>query len=380
MTHVIKRILSRTGQCPSRTRFFERFPARPLRAAAWLAPALLIAGSMTAMAQTTTADILGTVSDPTGAIVPNATVKLTDMGTQTVRTIQANAAGEFDFTLLQPGRYSVVVTAPGFSSFKVGQINVNGGDHARADAKLTLGAESQTVEVDSQSPLLQADSVNVTTTITTEAVQNLPTAQRNLTSLVILTPGANEAATVDGLSSGARPDDRRLSSSYSINGEDSQLNNNQIDGTDNNERIIGTIGVKPLLDAIEEVTVQTNDFTPETGRSAGGVISVLTKRGSNSSTVRRTSISRTAQPTPRTRSPRPAPRRSCARTTLAEVSAARSLKTRPSSSGRRRASGWYPRRTRRRSVRCPLRRRRRTRPPSWPRTRIRQAWLWTRSR
>jgi hypothetical protein len=281
MTHVIKRILSRTGQCPSRTRFFERFPARPLRAPAWLAPALLIAGSMTAMAQTTTADILGTVSDPTGAIVPNATVKLTDMGTQTVRTIQANAAGEFDFTLLQPGRYSVVVTAPGFSSFKVGQINVNGGDHARADAKLTLGAESQTVEVDSQSPLLQADSVNVTTTITTEAVQNLPTAQRNLTSLVILTPGANEAATVDGLSSGARPDDRRLSSSYSINGEDSQLNNNQIDGTDNNERIIGTIGVKPLLDAIEEVTVQTNDFTPETGRSAGGVISVLTKRGSN---------------------------------------------------------------------------------------------------
>ncbi len=232
-------------------------------------------------AQTTTADILGTVTDSTGAIIPNANVRLEDNGTHAIRTVTSNASGEFDFTLLQPGRYTVTATAPGFQEFRVNDIAVNGGDHARADAKLQVGQSNQVVEVTSQTPLLQADSANVTTTITTEAVENLPTAQRNLTSLVILTPGANEAASVDGLSSGARPDDRRLSSSFSINGEDSQLNNNQIDGTDNNERIIGTIGVKPLLDAIEEVTVQTNDYTPETGRSAGGVVSVLTKRGSN---------------------------------------------------------------------------------------------------
>ena len=269
---------TRTGQCAS-----TKPTLQAKTATAWLAPAAMLSLlAAPAFGQTTTADILGTVSDATGAIIPNAKVTLEDNGTHRIQTAQANSSGEFDFTLLQPGRYTVTVSAPGFSDFRVTAINVNGGDHARADAKLTVGQAAQVVEVTSTTPLLQADSVNVTTTITTEAVESLPTAQRNLTSLVILTPGANEAATVDGLSSGARPDDRRLSSAYSINGEDSQLNNNQIDGTDNNERIIGTIGVKPLIDAIEEVTVQTNDYTPETGRSAGGVISVLTKRGTNS--------------------------------------------------------------------------------------------------
>ena len=279
MTKRIKHF-NHTGQYPSAS-----LSVAQRKVASHLVPAAfatcLFAGAVPTFAQTTTADILGTVLDATGAIVPNANVSLEDLATHNVRKLQSNQSGEFDFALLQPGRYQVTISAPGFKEFRVAEIAVNGGDHARADAKLAVGNTGEVVEVSSQSPLLQADSVNVISTITTEAVENLPTAQRNLTSLVILTPGANEAATVDGLSSGARPDDRRLSSSFSINGEDSQLNNNQIDGTDNNERIIGTIGVKPLLDAIEEVTVQTNDYTPETGRSAGGVVSVLTKRGSN---------------------------------------------------------------------------------------------------
>jgi hypothetical protein len=232
-------------------------------------------------AQLTTADIAGSVTDGTGALLPNARVTLTDLSTQETRNTTSNSAGEFDFPFLQPGHYTLSINTTGFSTYKVGEITVNGGDHARADAKLQVGQSSETVEVIAQTPLLQADTANVSTTITQEAVQDLPTVQRNLTSLIILTPGVNEAATVDGLNSGARPDDRRLTSSFSVNGEDSELNNNQIDGTDNNERIIGTIGVKPPLDAVEEVTVQTNDYTPETGRSAGGVVSVLTRRGSN---------------------------------------------------------------------------------------------------
>lgn len=242
---------------------------------------LLTSAALPLHAQLTTADIVGSVTDTTGAIVPNATIRLEDLATHQVRTATANEAGEYTFTFLQPGHYSIQVNSTGFSQFRISDIAVNGGDRAREDAKLTVGGSTQTVEVSSQSPLLQADSVNVISTIPEQTVQDLPTAQRNLTSLVILTPGANEGASVDGLSSGARPDDRRLTSSYSINGADTQLNNNQLDGTDNNERIIGTIGVKPLLDSIEEVTVQTNNYTPETGRSAGGVISVLTKRGSN---------------------------------------------------------------------------------------------------
>ncbi len=242
---------------------------------------LLICGSTMALAQVNTGDITGSVTDPTGAIVPKATVTIENLATHEKRTQQSNDAGSYTFTFLQPGHYSVSVKASGFKGYTVPDLAIQGGDHARADASMQVGEQSQTVEVTGQTPLLQADSATVSTTIAEQSVQDLPTAQRNLTSLVILTPGINEGASVDGLSSGARPDDRRLTSSYSINGMDTQLNNNQIDGTDNNERIIGTIGVKPLLDSIEEVSIQTNDFTPETGRSAGGVISVLTKRGSN---------------------------------------------------------------------------------------------------
>ncbi len=234
-----------------------------------------------AYAQLDTADVAGIVTDNSGAILPGAQVQIEDLGTHIARTAKTNAAGEYTFTFLQPGHYAITVQASGFGAFKIADIAVNGGDHARGDAKLTVGQTTETVEVSSQTPLLQADSANVSTTITQQAVENLPTATRNLTSLVLLTPGVNEAATIDGLNSGARPDDRRQTSSFSVNGEDSELNNNQIDGTDNNERIIGTIGVKPSIDAIEEVTVQTNDYTPETGRSAGGVVSVLTKSGTN---------------------------------------------------------------------------------------------------
>ncbi len=254
------------------------FFSRPTLCACVAASALYAAH---AGAQLTTADIAGTVTDTSGALVPGAQVQLENLGTHNIRTEKTNADGAYTFTFLQPGQYSLHVQMAGFGQFKIGNITVNGGDHARGDAKLNIGESNQTVEVSSQSPLLQADSANVTTTISEHEVENLPTSTRNLTSLVILTPGANEAATVDGLNSGARPDDRRQSSSFSVNGEDSELNNNQIDGTDNNERIIGTIGVKPSIDAIEEVTVQTNDYTPETGRSAGGVVSVLTKSGTN---------------------------------------------------------------------------------------------------
>ena len=212
MTKRIKH-LSRTRQSPYASR-----PVAKSTVVSHVVPAAfaacLFAGAVPAFAQTTTADILGTVLDATGAIVPNANVRLEDLATHNVRNGQSNQSGEFDFALLQPGRYGVTISAPGFKEFRVAEIAVNGGDHARADARLTVGNTGEVVEVSSQSPLLQADSVNVISTITTEAVENLPTAQRNLTSLVILTPGANEAATVDGLSSGARPDDRRLSSSF----------------------------------------------------------------------------------------------------------------------------------------------------------------------
>ena len=232
-------------------------------------------------AQLTTADIVGTVTDPSGAVLPNAKITVENVATHESRSTQTTSAGDYDVAFLLPGHYSVRVEVAGFKIFTVADLTLSVGDRARVDAKLEVGSATQTVEVTAQSPLLQSESSTISSTIGDELVQDLPLATRNLTSLVILTPGANEGPSLDSLSSGQRPDDRRQNSSFTANSEDVELNNEQIDGTDNNERIIGTIGVKPPIDAIQEVTVQTNNYTPESGRTPGGLVTVVTKSGSN---------------------------------------------------------------------------------------------------
>jgi len=232
-------------------------------------------------AQLTTADIVGAVTDNSGAVLANAKVSLTNQATRETRSAQSNSVGQYAFTFLLPGTYSVRVESPGFKAF-TSVVTVSAGDRARVDASLQVGQTSESVEVNAQTPLLQADNATVSTTLTVQPVQDLPLPTRNLTTLVQFAPGANEASEINGLSSGQRPDDRRQTSSFTVNGQDEQFNNIQIDGTDNNERIIGTIGVKPPIDSIQEVNVETNNYTPESGRTPGGLISVITKSGSNS--------------------------------------------------------------------------------------------------
>jgi hypothetical protein len=231
-------------------------------------------------AQLTTADINGTVYDSSGAVLPNASVTLTNQSTHQARQGNSNTAGQYAFTFLLPGNYSVKVEAQGFTTF-TSSVVISAGDRARVDASLKPGQTSETVEVTSPSPLLQTETSTVANTVPEQHVENLPLNTRNLTTLVTMVPGANEAASVDGLSSGQRPDDRRQTSAFSVNGQDVELNNEMIDGTDNNERIIGTIGVKPSLDAIQEVNVETNNYTAESGRTPGGLVSVVTKGGTN---------------------------------------------------------------------------------------------------
>jgi hypothetical protein len=231
--------------------------------------------------QLTTADILGTVTDSTGAVVLNATVTLNNLGTNENRTTQSNNSGDYNFTLLPVGHYSITVKAPGFEASITKDLSVEAGDRARNDVRLQLGSESTVVEVTSSTPLLQADSATVSSTVTAKSVQDLPLNGRNFVQLVALVPGANEGQG-NGLSSGTRPDDRRTNAAgLSVNGQDSSLNNWVIDGVDDNERIIGTIGVKPNVEGIQEITVQTNSYAAEAGRTAGGVINVVTRSGTN---------------------------------------------------------------------------------------------------
>jgi hypothetical protein len=245
-----------------------------------LLPLLLFFAVPAAQGQLTTADILGTVTDTSGAVIPNAVVVLRSAATNETRNATSDASGNYTFSLLQPGRYSVKVTAPGFKASSTPDIAVESGDRARADVHLQVGAASETITVEAQTPLLQADNATVSSTVGQEEVQDLPLIERNFVQLVAIVPGANEGPG-NGLTSGNRPDDRRGTAAFSVNGQDDTLNNYVIDGIDNNERIIGTIGIRPNVEGIQEITVETNSYAPEIGRTAGGVVNVVTKSGSN---------------------------------------------------------------------------------------------------
>jgi len=251
----------------------------------WRLPAFLVAlmflFTSAAFGQLTTADILGTVTDATGAVVPNATIVLNNLGTNEKRTTTSNSSGDYNFTLLPVGHYSVNVKASGFEVSITQDLSVEAGDRARNDVHLTLGSESTVIEVTASTPLLQADSATVSSTVTAKAMQDLPLNGRNFVQLVTLVPGANPGAG-NGLSSGGRPDDRRTNAAgLSVNGQDESLNNWVVDGIDDNERVIGSIGVKPNVEGIQEITVETNSYAPEAGRTAGGVINIVTRSGTN---------------------------------------------------------------------------------------------------
>lgn len=231
-------------------------------------------------AQTSTADILGTVTDAAGATLPNSTVTLVNLDTNDRRTFQTDKSGAFTFSSLNPGRYSLKIEAAGFNTASGNEITLAAGDRRRIDTAMTIGTATETVQVTSASPALQTDSSSLATTVTERSVEDLPLNGRNYITLTQLVPGATEG-TPNGLASGNRPDDRRQPSIVSVNGQSDVINDEMIDGQDNNERLIGTIGVRPSIDAIAEVRILTNSFSADAGRAAGAVINIVTKSGTN---------------------------------------------------------------------------------------------------
>ena len=242
--------------------------------------AMAVLSSGPILAQNTTADVVGTLTDARGAVVPSARVELVDVATKEKRTAQSGSGGEYTFTLLKPSTYRLTVTANGFKTFQIESFNLSAGDRAREDSHLDVGGAGEVVNVEAAPPALRTDSAALITTVTEKATQELPLNGRNFINLVQVTPGATEGLN-NGLASGNRPDDRRQTSSVSVNGQADMINNQTIDGIDNNERVIGSIGVRPSVDAIQEVSVQTNVFTAEVGRAAGAIVNVITKSGSN---------------------------------------------------------------------------------------------------
>lgn len=249
-------------------------------AAALLLMLSLFSGTAPCFAQDTTGTILGTVSDPSGASIINAEVTVTNTATNISNVLKTSESGAFTVPNLNPGTYSVTIKVPGFQSANLSNIQLSAGDRRRTDATLTVGGSNETVEITAAAPVLQTDASSIGSNVTERAVQDLPLNGRNFINLAQIIPGATEGAP-NSISSGTRPDDRRPTSSVSINGQSEVLNDQLVDGLDNNERVIGTIGVRPAIDSIQEVRILTNSFSADGGRAGGALINVITKSGTN---------------------------------------------------------------------------------------------------
>ncbi|HUA82397.1 MAG TPA: carboxypeptidase-like regulatory domain-containing protein [Bryobacteraceae bacterium] len=231
------------------------------------------------LAQRDLATLVGTVKDPSGAVVPKATVKITNSATNEVYTVTTNDAGEFVRPALRPSTYSVSVTAPGFQTAQQNNVVLLSGARTGVDITLVVGNVGQTVEVQSAAPLLQTESDRVGTDLPSMSVSEIPLgATRTFTFLARLSPGVlpGEPGSRDVAGGG-----------MSANGVRSNGQNNfLLNGVDNNVNTIdilnqSSFAVGPSVEAISEMTVETNGYNAEYGRAAGAVVNINIKSGTN---------------------------------------------------------------------------------------------------
>jgi hypothetical protein len=244
--------------------------------------ALVFLFPSTLRAQVSTADLLGTVTDSSGAIVPGADVTVTNTATAIVHKQQSDTNGAFTFVLLPPGQYSVTVQMANFKTYVESGITLTVGDRRRLDVSLSVGGAEQTVRVTGQAAALQTDSSSTGTLIPSTLVQEVPLNGRNFVTLVQLSAGAADSTI--GYAGGNPQyggDDVRLTSQVQVNGQLAWSNNFLLDGMDNNQRFIGSIMVKPAIESIQEMRVTTTNYSADLGRTAGAVINMITKSGTN---------------------------------------------------------------------------------------------------
>ena len=244
---------------------------------------LFMLSAAVAHAQVTTADLIGTIRDTSGAIVPGVTVVLTNEATGVSRTVTTSAAGTYIFTSLQPGRYRLNAEIQGFRKVERTGVELQVNQRAAIDLELEVGLISETVTIAGTAPLLETQSSVLGTVIEEKQVQDLPLSGRNFVQLATLSPGVSGAGTgMRGtIMSGTRPDDLRPGTELFVNGNRENSNNYLYDGIDNNTRLTLVTVLRPNVEAIKEFKVQTNLYSADQGRNPGGQINVVTKSGSN---------------------------------------------------------------------------------------------------
>src|SRR5215469_3372574 len=227
------------------------------------------------MAQSTTDGAIGgTVFDASGAVISQAQVAIRNNGTNAEQTVNSDDSGYFRVIHLQPGSYTVTVSHQGFSAFKAQQVIVQVGSLTELSPRLKVAGSTETVEVTAEAPQINYTSQDFAQTLNQTAISNLPINGGRWSNFALLTPGVVSDSNGFGL--------------LSFRGISTLLNNNTVDGADNNQAFFSEergrtrAGYSTAKVAVNEFQVNTSNYSAEYGRSAGGVVNTVTKSGTNS--------------------------------------------------------------------------------------------------
>ncbi len=220
--------------------------------------------------------IVGTVTDAQGAGVAAAKVTVTNLGKGTTEEVATNESGGYSATHLIPDNYKVRIEAAGFKAYEIASVRVDADTAVRADAQLQVGAVTQSVEVTGEIPQLQTEKTDVATVFETRTVEDLPIYNRNFTTFQLLSPGAQR------LNWGhAASENPQGSQQIETNGQHFAGTAFELDGTDNQDPILGIIVINPNLDAIDETKIIHQDYDAEFGKAIGAIVTTQTKSGTN---------------------------------------------------------------------------------------------------
>jgi hypothetical protein len=243
----------------------------------------VIVAQLTFGQTSTTGAIRGTLTDSTGAVISGATVTVTSKATDQARTVKSDSAGQYTVGLLPPETYTISITAPGFKTEQPAPVTVVVTETARADAKMVLGSNAETVEVTSQAAALQVENATLGTVVDGTTIREVPLTNRNYTQVLTMSAGvAGDVNNAASLGKGTQD--------VYVNGASSISNNFHMDGADINNFGSGRAGdfvqqagiAIPNPDSLQEFKIQTTNYDAGFGRDAGANVDVVTKTGSNS--------------------------------------------------------------------------------------------------
>ncbi len=247
------------------------------RAARCLAAGFLVVLTLPSLARAqarlTGADLVGRVTDESKAVLPGATVTVTNRDTNVTRTATTDGQGEFKVPALPPGTYKVTAAVQGFASQTRDGVTLQLGQTVDLEVTLKIAGTQEELTIVSEAPVVDVTDTSVSTVVGQQQIENLPINGRNFISFAIITPGAGVDNTPQQGAS--------ATSGLTFAGQRARSNNVMVDGLDNNDAGLGSVRAVFSQEAVREFQVLTNSYSAEFGKASGGVVNIVTKSGTN---------------------------------------------------------------------------------------------------